>query len=124
MSEDSITFSNQQDWVLKITPDRKIVVNDDVEVSEVANTVFKMVQELIDQQYGKREGWHLEWVPDTESWFDDIDPLTCDQITKIWQEADVSDDIQMKHFFEDGKELAKKLDAKSPNEMIDRKNEE
>ena len=67
-----------------------------------------------DRKAKKAEGWHQEWVPDTEAWppyeLDD-GPLTDEQITKIKQEANVDDDIEMKEFFADGKELAKEIDA-------------
>ena len=66
----------------------------------------------------KPEGWHQEWVPDTENpWHDepayelDDGPLTDEQITKITQEANVDDDIEMTKFFEDGQDLAKDIDA-------------
>jgi len=63
------------------------------------------------------EGWHQEWVPDTENpWHDgpryelDDGPLTDEQITKIVQEVDGDDDIKMTKFFEDGQALAKSVD--------------
>jgi sugar-specific transcriptional regulator TrmB len=59
-----------------------------------------------------REGWHQEWVPNTENpWYEPDDgPLTDEQVTKITQEAKVNNDIEMTKFFEEGKELAKSID--------------
>ena len=34
-------------WVMKITPDRKIVINEDVEVSEAAITLIGIVNDMI-----------------------------------------------------------------------------
>ena len=62
----------------------------------------------------KPEGWHQEWVPDTEAWPEwdgDIPPSTDEQLAAIKQEADVDDDIAMKKFFDEGKELAKSIDS-------------
>jgi hypothetical protein len=58
-----------------------------------------------------KQGWHQEWVPDTEAWPEWDDEVTEEQIEAIKQEANVSDDIEMKKFFDDGKELAKSIDA-------------
>lgn len=57
-----------------------------------------------------KQGWHQEWVPDTEAWPEWDDPITDEQYEAIKEEANVSDDIEMKKFFEDGKELAKSID--------------
>ena len=57
------------------------------------------------------EGWHQEWVPDSEAWPEWDDEITEEQYEAIRQEADVDDDIEMKQFFEDGKELAQEIDA-------------
>ena len=47
------THNEAHTWVLKITADRRIEVNEDVVVTEVAKTVFEAVQWLLDKQ--KRE---------------------------------------------------------------------
>jgi len=59
----------------------------------------------------ERKGWHQEWVPDTEAWPEWDDEVTEEQIEAIKQEANVDDDIAMTKFFDDGKELAKSIDA-------------
>ena len=56
------------------------------------------------------QGWHQEWVPNTENPWHDIPPLTDEQVTKIQQEANVDDSIEMKEFFEEGRELAQSID--------------
>jgi len=59
----------------------------------------------------KRKGWHQEWVPDSEAWPEWDDTISDEQYEAIKQEANVSDDIEMQKFFDDGKELAKEIDA-------------
>ena len=59
----------------------------------------------------KKSGWRQVWQPITEDPWHDIDPLTDEQLTKIRQEANVNDVEATEKFFEDGKELAKTLDA-------------
>jgi hypothetical protein len=50
-NEGSITFSNPTaDWVMRITSDRKIEVNEDVEVTEAAQKVLDAMQPLLDKQ--------------------------------------------------------------------------
>jgi hypothetical protein len=50
-NEGSITFNNPNaDWVLRITPSRKIEVNKDVEVTEAAQKVLDAIQPLLDKQ--------------------------------------------------------------------------
>ena len=50
-NEGSITFNNPNaDWVLRITPNRKIEVNEDVEVTEAAQKVLDAIQPLLDKQ--------------------------------------------------------------------------
>jgi hypothetical protein len=68
----------------------------------------KKKKDLEDKQ---REGWHQEWVPDSEAWPEWDDTITDEQYEAIKQEANVSDDIEMTKFFDDGKELAKSIDA-------------
>lgn len=48
-NENSITFNNNQDWVMRITPDRRIEVNEDIELTEIVKTVFAGIQDLLDQ---------------------------------------------------------------------------
>ena len=59
----------------------------------------------------KRKGWHQEWVPDSEAWPEWDDEVTDEQYQAIKEEANVDDDIEMQKFFDDGKEIAKELDA-------------
>lgn len=79
----------------------------------------KKKKDIEDKQ---REGWHQEWVPDTEAWPEWDDEVTDEQIEAIKQEANVDDDIEMTKFFEDGKELAKSIDANNghlPKDPLD-----
>ena len=48
-------------WVMKITPDRKIVINEDVEVSEAAITLIGIVNDMI-----KPKEW--QGLSDDEIW--------------------------------------------------------
>ena len=68
----------------------------------------------------KRKGWQQVWQPITEAWPEwdetaayepDDGPLTDEQYEAIKQEANVDDDIAMQSFFDEGKELAKAIDA-------------
>jgi len=44
----TITFNNSEStWVMQITADRKIIVNEDVEVSEAAQTILDALQPLL-----------------------------------------------------------------------------
>ena len=46
----TITFNNaNSDWVMQITADRKIIVNEDIEVSDAAKSVLYAVQNLLAQ---------------------------------------------------------------------------
>ena len=64
-----------------------------------------------DTEDKQREGWHQEWVPDTEAWPEWDDTITDEQYEAIKQEANIDDDIAMQSFFDQGKELAKAIDA-------------
>jgi len=72
------------------------------------------------------EGWHQEWVPNTENlWHDepkyelDDGPLTDEQIDEINRQANVQittpnplfEEPELKEFFEQGKELAQAIDS-------------
>lgn len=46
----TITDLVNQDWVMRITPDRRIEVNEDVEVTEAARKVLDVLQALMDRQ--------------------------------------------------------------------------
>ena len=50
-------------WVMKITPDRKIVINEDVEVSEAAITLIGIVNDMIKpkewQELSDDEIWNI-----------------------------------------------------------------
>ena len=61
----------------------------------------------------KRKGWQQVWQPITEDpWYESDDgQLTDEQYEAIKQEANVSDDIAMQSFFDEGKELAKAIDT-------------
>ena len=55
-NEGSIIFSNPTtDWVMRITSDRKIEVNEDVEVTEAAQKVLDAMQPLLDKQQPAQE---------------------------------------------------------------------
>lgn len=46
-----ITFNNTNNtWVMRITSDRRIEVNEDVTVTEAAQVVLELVQQLLDKQ--------------------------------------------------------------------------
>jgi len=77
-----------------------------------------------------REGWHQEWVPDTENpWHDepkyelDDGPLTDAQIDEINRQANVQittpnplfEDPELKEFFDRGRELAQAIDQNEGN---------
>ena len=48
LEPNTITFNNvNSDWVMQITADRKIIVNEDVDVSEAAQAVLDAVQNLL-----------------------------------------------------------------------------
>jgi hypothetical protein len=77
---------------------------------------FRRVREEDDN----REGWHQEWIPDSEAWPEweaDDGPLTKEQVDEINKQAGVSD-VNMteklfdseEEFFKHGKEIAKELD--------------
>lgn len=48
----TVTFTDtvNQEWVMRITPARKIEVNEDVEVTEAAQKVLDALQVLMDRQ--------------------------------------------------------------------------
>ena len=47
----TITFNNNNaTWVMQITPDRKIIVNEDVEVTDAAKAVFDALQGYLTPQ--------------------------------------------------------------------------
>ena len=51
----TITFHNSNaDWVMRITADRRIEVNEDVKVTEAAQTVLEAVQYLVKAQPEER----------------------------------------------------------------------
>jgi hypothetical protein len=76
-----------------------------------------------------RKGWHQEWVPDSENPWNDINPLTDEQLEQIKAESGVDQDLVMRdeydfsdatrgpvvdpetgEFFARGQELAKTID--------------
>lgn len=60
----TITFkANDSTWVMRITADRKIEVNEDIEVSTAAWVVFNAVQELLKPR---------EWVGLTDAERDEL----------------------------------------------------
>lgn len=76
---------------------------------------FRRVQD----EENKRQGWHQEWVLDSEDPWRDIDPITDEQFNNIRKAAGVDQDMEMtehlfdseKEFFDHGKELSKSIDA-------------
>mgnify|MGYP003347108772 CR=1 FL=1 len=90
---DLISFhSNDQNWVMRITPDRRIEVNEDVELSEVARTVFAGIQDLLDtSQYFAQPCQECERLKhDLDSYMEvanayaNEQPLSDDEIDRIW----------------------------------------
>jgi hypothetical protein len=67
----------------------------------------------------QREGWHQEWVPDSEDPWRDMDPITEEQFDNIRKASGVDQDLEMtehlfdteEEFFAHGKEIAQELDA-------------
>ena len=52
----TITFHNvNSDWVMKITADRKIIVNEDVEVSKAAQAVLDAMKPLLVKSHPVKE---------------------------------------------------------------------
>ncbi len=81
-----------------------------------------------------RQGWHQEWVPDTENpWHDepkyelDDGPLTDEQIDEINRQANIRitpsntlfDDPKIKEFFDRGHELARAIDENEGKFPVD-----
>ena len=51
MTDNTIQFRQQDStWVMRITADRRIEVNEDVEVTEAANKVLEAMQWMLDKQ--------------------------------------------------------------------------
>lgn len=63
-----IEFSKPGKWVMRITADRRIEVNEDVTVTEAAQTVLEAVQKLLNQPEQRK-------------------PLTWEQISQIGLEC-------------------------------------
>jgi hypothetical protein len=67
----------------------------------------------------QREGWHQEWVPDSEDPWRDMDPITEEQFDDIRKASGVDQNLEMtehlfdteEEFFAHGKEVAQELDA-------------
>ena len=49
---DTITFSNANTWVMRITADRRIEVNEDVAVTEAAQAIFDALE-----RYWQKKPW-------------------------------------------------------------------
>jgi hypothetical protein len=78
----TITFNNvNSDWVMQITADRKIIVNEDVEVSEAAQVVLNALQPLLLKAHPAKT-------------------LTDEEIYEVWWQADVISD-----YYRDSKEF-------------------
>jgi hypothetical protein len=94
--------------------------------SQYSFQYFRRVREEDD----KREGWHQEWVPDSENPWYDIPPLTDEQLDEIKRQSGIDQDMEMREeydftdgvrgpvidketqeFFDRGKELAREIDA-------------
>lgn len=93
--------------------------------SQYSFQYFRRVREEAEE----RKGWHQEWVPDSENPWNDIDPLTDEQLEQIKAESEVDQDLEMRdeydfsnatrgpvvdpetgEFFARGRELAKAID--------------
>ena len=90
----TITFHNSNaDWVMRITADRRIEVNEDVEVTEAAQKVLDAMQYLLKAQ--------RPWVEPTESeWF------------KCWLDLDAADETEAEFDFADFLIIAQVVTAK------------
>ena len=58
-----IEFSQPGKWVMRITADRRIEVNEDVTLTEAAQTVLEAVQKLLEQQ---AEPVTCTWTPEDD----------------------------------------------------------
>lgn len=83
---------------------------------EWANTA---TPEEINKELDKIEGWHQEWVPDSEAWPEWDDEITEEQIGAIKAAAGNVEMVSMsstlfgteREFFDHGKEVARELDS-------------
>lgn len=55
MKPNTITFNAANDWVMRITADRRIEVNENVAVDEAAQKVLQAIQVTLDKAYGTQE---------------------------------------------------------------------
>lgn len=55
MTPNTIQFNASNDWVMQITADKRILVNEGVEVTEAAQKVLAAMQTLLDRTYGRQE---------------------------------------------------------------------
>jgi hypothetical protein len=69
MTPNTIQFSSTDStWVMRITADRRIEVNEDVEVTEAAQKVLDAMRRLLAAQpavpdaFGTREGEHPQYI--------------------------------------------------------------
>jgi FtsZ-binding cell division protein ZapB len=50
-----IFYSPDPKWIIAVTEDKKLIVNDDIEVSEAAKVILNMVQDTIGKQQAEIE---------------------------------------------------------------------
>lgn len=80
----TITFHNiNADWVMRITADRRIEVNEDVEVTETAQKVLDAMQYLLKAQPKQRKPpeWYAQWIRNNYQDYWNIATL-CEEMTK------------------------------------------
>jgi hypothetical protein len=95
-NEGSITFHNlNPEWAMRITADRKIEVNENVEVSEAAQKVLDTMQSLLDKQQPAQEPVEISTsgtfpLPKVKYESYQWQGLTSEDINKITDELNVS----------------------------------
>jgi len=61
-----IFYSPDPKWIIAVTADKKLIVNEDIEVSEAAKVVLDMVQDTIRQQQAEIEALKAKTLTDDE----------------------------------------------------------
>ena len=71
LQANTITFNNiNSDWVMQFTADKKIIVNEDVEVSVAAQAVLDAVQNLLVTPHPAKTLTDEEILELSEQWLD------------------------------------------------------
>lgn len=86
----TITFHNiNTDWVMRITADRRIEVNEDVEVTEAAQKVLDALQNLLKPPKTEQESFSPEAISATQAaWKMGYDAAKAEQEPVAWYHDD------------------------------------